>query len=173
MSFPLYVDDFARPASQWDEFANCDLCAVMFANAPAAMYFVISVLPNSMTSGVLPPAIVASKFWRWLPHVWYCTSTFQPGLAFSNCLLRCRDDIRPAALCVDLEPHGECVRGLCARACGRRDYDAECERGDDHRGNTESHTNLPRAGDARAERVRHLWPEDVQRPAVRRMVYTN
>ncbi len=56
----------------------------MFAKAPAAMYFVISVLPISMTSGVSFPAIVASNFWRWSPQLWYCTSTFQPGLAFSN-----------------------------------------------------------------------------------------
>ena len=36
----------------------------MFAKAPAAMYFVISVLPISMTSGVSFAAIVASNFWR-------------------------------------------------------------------------------------------------------------
>jgi hypothetical protein len=39
------------------------------------MYFVISVLPISITSGVLPPASVASNFWRWLPQVWYWTLT--------------------------------------------------------------------------------------------------
>src|SRR5262245_62692813 len=32
-----------------------------------------------MTSGALPPASVASNFARWVPHVWYWTSTFQPG----------------------------------------------------------------------------------------------
>src|SRR5439155_10666127 len=51
------------------------------------MYFVISVFPISMTAGVLPPAIVASNFWRCVPHVWYCTSTPTSGWAFSNCAL--------------------------------------------------------------------------------------
>ena len=37
--------------------------------APAAMYFVISVLPISMTSGAFPPASVASNFFRWSVHV--------------------------------------------------------------------------------------------------------
>jgi len=61
------------------EFANFDLLEVMSANAPAAMYFVISVLPISMTSGVFPPARVASNFWRWSPQFWYWTLTVQPG----------------------------------------------------------------------------------------------
>ena len=43
------------------------------------MYFVISVLPISMTSGVLWPAIVASKFCRWSPQYWYWMLTVQPG----------------------------------------------------------------------------------------------
>jgi hypothetical protein len=48
-------------------------------NAPAAMYFVISVLPISSTSGALPPASDASSFWRWFPQVWYWTLTATPG----------------------------------------------------------------------------------------------
>ena len=56
-------------------------------NAPAAMYFVISVLPISMTSGALPPASVASNFWRWFPHVWYCTLTATPGCSRWNAAL--------------------------------------------------------------------------------------
>ena len=50
--------------------------------APAAMYFVISVLPISITSGAFPPANVASSFCRWLPQVWNCTFTETPGCAF-------------------------------------------------------------------------------------------
>ena len=73
------MPDFASPASQSAEFAKVDLYDVMSAKAPAAMYFTISVLPISMTSGVLPPASVASNFWRWSPQFWYCTSTVQPG----------------------------------------------------------------------------------------------
>ena len=49
------------------------------------MYFVISVLPISITSGAPPPASVASNFFRWSPHVWYWTSTVTPGCCFSNC----------------------------------------------------------------------------------------
>jgi hypothetical protein len=45
--------------------------AVRSWKAPAALYFVISVLPISITSGALPPASVASNFARWVPHVWY------------------------------------------------------------------------------------------------------
>src|SRR5437764_13314585 len=48
------------------------------------MYFVISVLPISITSGLLPPASVASNFCRCVPQVWYCTSTFTPGWACWN-----------------------------------------------------------------------------------------
>jgi hypothetical protein len=59
---PPYVPDAARPFSHDDEFANDPFEDVMSANAPAAMYFVISVLPISMTSGPLPPASVASNF---------------------------------------------------------------------------------------------------------------
>src|SRR6266511_4622284 len=48
-------------------------------NAPAAMYFVISVLPSSMTSGASPPASAASNFVRCVPQLWYWTSTSTPG----------------------------------------------------------------------------------------------
>ena len=44
------------------ELANEPRSDVMSWNAPGAMYFVISVLPISMTSGALPPARVASNF---------------------------------------------------------------------------------------------------------------
>ena len=57
---------------------------VMSWNAPAAMYFVISVFPISMTSGALPPARAASNFWRWFPHVWYWTLTATPGCSRWN-----------------------------------------------------------------------------------------
>jgi hypothetical protein len=43
------------------------------------MYFVVSELPSSITSGVSPPAIVASNFVRWSPHVWYWTLTSTSG----------------------------------------------------------------------------------------------
>jgi hypothetical protein len=62
-----------------------DFCDVRSANAPAAMYFVISVLPISMTSGVVFAASVASNFCRWSPQFWYWTSTDQPGWSFWNC----------------------------------------------------------------------------------------
>ena len=78
------MPDAARPLSQFFEFGNEPFCEVRFANASAAMYFVISVLPISMTSGVLPPASVASNLLRWSPQVWYCTSTFTPGCFDSN-----------------------------------------------------------------------------------------
>src|SRR3954467_723567 len=81
------MPDAARPFSQFFAFGNEPFCELRFANAPAAMYFVISVLPISMTSGVLPPASVASNLLRWSPHVWYWTSTFVPGCLASNCWL--------------------------------------------------------------------------------------
>ena len=80
----MKVDEAVSPASQFLEFANEDLSAERLANAPAAMYFVISVFPISMTSGTLPPASVASNLPRWSGHVWYCTSTVVPGCAFWN-----------------------------------------------------------------------------------------
>ena len=48
------------------------------------MYFVISVLPISITSGVFPPASVASNLPRCVPHVWYWTLTPTPGCCFWN-----------------------------------------------------------------------------------------
>ena len=73
------MPDAARPLSHEPEFAKVDLNDDRSANAPAAMYFTISVLPISITSGVLPPASVASNFWRWSPQFWYWTSTVQPA----------------------------------------------------------------------------------------------
>src|SRR5919199_328080 len=70
------MPDAARPFSQLREFGNDALSGLRFANAPAAMYFVISVFPISMTSGTLPPASVASNLPKWSGHVWYCTSTW-------------------------------------------------------------------------------------------------
>src|SRR4051812_9437656 len=86
MSLPSNVAEPVRPLSHVDEFGNLLLSAVMSANAPAAMYFVISVLPISITSGVLPPASVASNFCRCVSQVWYWTSTFTPGWSAWNCL---------------------------------------------------------------------------------------
>jgi hypothetical protein len=60
------------------EFGMLPFCEVMSQNAPASMYFVISVLPISMTSGTLLAAIVASNFARCWFHVWYSTLTFTP-----------------------------------------------------------------------------------------------
>src|SRR5690242_6206906 len=51
------------------------------------MYFVISVLPISITSGPPPPARVASNFWRWSPQFWYWTLTVAPGCSDWNCLV--------------------------------------------------------------------------------------
>ena len=50
------------------------------------MYFVISVFPISMTSGVLPPASVASNFCRCVPQLWYCTVAVAP-VELWNCAL--------------------------------------------------------------------------------------
>ena len=65
--------------------SNDDFFDVRSANAPAAMYFVISVFPISMTSGAVFAASVASNFCRWSPQFWYCTLTSQPGCACLNC----------------------------------------------------------------------------------------
>src|SRR3954451_17885105 len=86
MSLPSNVADPVRPLSHVDEFGNLLLSAVMSAKAPAAMYFVISVLPISITSGPLPPASVASNFCRWVFHCWYSTLTVTPGCCASNAL---------------------------------------------------------------------------------------
>src|SRR3954471_13321538 len=51
------------------------------------MYFDISLFPSSRTSGVLPPARVASNFWRCVFHVWYCTFTFVSGCFLANAAL--------------------------------------------------------------------------------------
>src|SRR3569833_1417805 len=82
---PPYCPDFARPLSQSAEFWNVPFADERAAIAPAAMFVVISVLPFSMTSGVLLPAIVASNFCRWSDQFWYWTSTVQPGFACWNC----------------------------------------------------------------------------------------
>ena len=64
-------DDLDEPLPRvGDEFATEPRSDVMSWNAPAAMYFVISVLPISITSGAFPPASIASNLWRWFPHVW-------------------------------------------------------------------------------------------------------
>ena len=65
-----------EPGARVRERARFD---VMSWNAPAAMYFVISVLPISMTSGALPPASVASNWVRWFVQSWNWTSTPTPG----------------------------------------------------------------------------------------------
>ena len=43
------------------------------------MYFDVSEFPISITSGASPPASPASNLVRWVPHVWYWTSTSMPG----------------------------------------------------------------------------------------------
>src|SRR5437763_13698238 len=48
------------------------------------MYFVISVLPISITSGPPPPASVASNFCRWSPQFWYWAFTVVPGWSAWN-----------------------------------------------------------------------------------------
>src|SRR6266480_776764 len=77
MPAPLYWHELLRPLSQVLLFGKADCDSVL--KAPAAMYFVISELPSSITSGASPPASPASSFWRWLPHDWYWTSTSTPG----------------------------------------------------------------------------------------------
>src|SRR5204862_146492 len=84
---PPYTPDLARPESHEPELSNWPFAEDRSANAPAAMYFVISVLPISITSGPPPPASVASNFWRWSPQVWYCTFTVVPGWSDWNFLL--------------------------------------------------------------------------------------
>ncbi len=75
----MYVAESVRPFSHVDEFGMLRLAEVMSANAPAAMYFVISVFPSSITSGALPPASDASNLVRWSFQVWYSTLTSVPG----------------------------------------------------------------------------------------------
>ena len=69
------------------ELSNTDLLAERSWKAPAAMYFVISVLPISITSGALPPASVASNLPRCVPQFWYCTFTSTPGCLALNAAL--------------------------------------------------------------------------------------
>src|SRR3954467_9302494 len=87
MSLPSNVADPVRPLIHVDELGNLPLSAVMSAKAPAAMYFVISVLPISITSGVLPPASAASHLLTWSLQDWYCPSTVVPGCLLSNSAL--------------------------------------------------------------------------------------
>jgi hypothetical protein len=83
---PAYVPCFASALIQLPEFGNDALSALRSAKAPATMYFIISVLPISTTSGTLPPASVASSFWRCVPQVWYSTFTSTPGCCAWNVL---------------------------------------------------------------------------------------
>ena len=80
---------------------------VMSAKAPAAMYFVISVLPSSITSGALLPASDASNFVRWSFQVWYSTLTSVPGWPARTCLVRGLDGAFPVLLSVLLQPDAE------------------------------------------------------------------
>ena len=110
---------------------------VRSANAPAAMYFVISVLPSSITSGALLPARAASNFVRWSFQVWYSTLTSVPGWLASKLLARGVDGPFPVLLGVDLQPDAQ-GRGLrrMGRRRARRDSarrrNAERERRADH-----------------------------------------
>src|SRR6476646_5592783 len=161
------------PVSQFLELSNCPWFDEMFVNAPAAMYFVISVLPISMTSGVSLPAIVASNFCKWVVHCWYWTSTFQPGFAFSNLLFAAATisgqpfwastwshtvSVWPAALLLGAVVATTAESAIAAATTARIRY---------------LMLNLPRDVDARAGRPRCLWPGSERCPAVRRVVYTN
>src|SRR6266550_316977 len=162
------------PVSQFLELSNCPWFDVMFVNAPAAMYFVISVLPISMTSGVSLPAIVASNFCRWSVHDWYWTLTFQPGLAFSNALLAdATMSGQPfCASCwsqtVSVWAFARCPLAVAVAATTPSAIAVA----------TTARTrylmpSLPRVVDAREGRPKRLWPKDARRPVVRRVVYTN
>jgi hypothetical protein len=86
------------------------------------MYFVISVLPISITSGVVAPASVASNFCRWVFHCWYWTSTLHARVLRLECLVRGRPRHRAIGLRVDLKPDGDAVGGrLLRRADVRHD----------------------------------------------------
>src|SRR5439155_13779329 len=73
--------------SHVDEFGIDDLLELRSANAPAAMYFTISVLPISTTSGAVPPAIAASSFGRCCVHCWYSTLTSTSGCCCCSALV--------------------------------------------------------------------------------------
>ena len=51
------------------------------------MYFVVSVLPSSTTSGGVLPASAASSLVRWSGHVWYCTLTSVEGCFALNAVV--------------------------------------------------------------------------------------
>ena len=92
------------------------------------MYFVISVFPISTTSGVFPPASVASSFCRCVPQVWYWTLTVVPGWSFWNwafaaftigsqfaaCASTCSQTVMLFAACADVPP--DAVDAMIARA---------------------------------------------------------
>jgi hypothetical protein len=84
--------------SHVEEFGMLRFAEVMSAKAPAAMYFVISVLPSSITSGALLPASDASNFVRWSFQVWYSTLTSTPEWLASNLLLA--DFTAPSQFCL-------------------------------------------------------------------------
>src|SRR5262245_60415386 len=48
------------------------------------MYRTVSLLPNSITSGAVPPAGAASNFVRWAARPGDCTATSAPGCLLLN-----------------------------------------------------------------------------------------
>jgi hypothetical protein len=75
----LYVAESASPLSHVPELGKLDFAEVRSANAPAAMYFVVSVLPISTTSGTVPAASDASSLARCSVHCCSSTFTWTPG----------------------------------------------------------------------------------------------
>ena len=129
------------------------------------MYFVISVFPISMTSGALPPASVASNFARWVPHVWYWTSTFHARVLGLELSVRRGHDLRPTGLA---SIWSQTVR-VFARTPTRRARDTDSydrERGDERSCGeyTYVHSHLPRHLGARSDRSKEVWQRPVGAP---------
>src|SRR5690349_10538527 len=160
------------PVSHFDELSNFE--AVRLVNAPAAMYFVISVLPISMTSGVSLPAMVASNFCRWSVHCWYWTFTDQPGFAASNLLFAAATRSgQPFCASTWSQTVGVWAFAFWPLAVALAATTPSTAAAAITAITRYLMPNLPRAVDARAVRPEGLWPRDAGRPAVRRVVYTN
>src|SRR3954452_8765948 len=84
-SWPWKEPASARPLSQVEELSKLDDLSP--ARAPAAMYFVVSVLPSSTTSGGVLPARAASSLVRWSGQVWYWTLTAVLGCLTLNAVV--------------------------------------------------------------------------------------
>jgi hypothetical protein len=126
------------------------------------MYLVISVLPISMTSGELPPARVASNFWRWSFQFWYWNDHRPAWVILLELRVRRRDDVRPAGLRVDLEPYGQLVCLCMLHTCARRRRDDSERHGSECRNeNSRSHPRLPEPS-TRDPGADPLWPAGVR-----------